>query len=110
MAGRKKLTKKAKLMLRWDILASVALVSVLLNVFFFSGVVLYSSTNQLDASLYEAAEQNLCLDNYTENLEDALRDADDPQAARAKFEIQCRSGQFEAYYQNAVDSYLNNTL
>lgn len=114
MAGTKKLTKKVKAAMRSDVIASVALVSVLLNVFFFSGVIIFSASNQLDASLYEAATTNLCNENYADNLMDemelAIEDGRDPAVAKANFEVVCRSGEFEPYYDNAVEAYLNNTL
>ena len=108
--NRKKLTKKVKSYIRADVMGSVALVSVLINVFFFSGVVLFNSTNQLDVSLYEAAERNLCLDNYEENLMDEMEESEDPALARANLEIECQSGEFTRYFENAVELYLDDTL
>jgi len=106
--GSKKLTKKVKAVIKSDVIGSVVLVSVLINVFFFTGVVLFSATNQLDASLYNAAVTNLCSSNYADNLSVELDEAKNPDAAKAKFEIMCRSGEFSRYYENAVEAYLDS--
>ncbi len=108
--NRKKLTKKVRGYIKKDMLAAIAIVSLMVNVFFFSGVVLFSATNELDISLYEAAEKNLCVDNYEQNLLDEIDAADEPAAARANLEIACKSGDFERYFENAVQLYLNDTL
>ena len=106
----KKLTKKVKGVIRADVMNSVALVSVLVNIFFFSGVVLFNATSQLDASMYEASVSNLCNENYADNLMREMEEADDPARAKANFEVICRSGEFTRYYENAVEAYLNATL
>ena len=108
--SNKKISKKVKGLIRSDVMNSVALVSVLVNVFFFSGVVLFNATNQLDVSMYEAAVNNLCTDNYTENLAREVDESKNPSEAKANFEVVCRSGEFTRYYENAVEAYLNNTL
>ena len=108
--NQKKLTKKVKAIIRSDVIGSVALVSVLLNIFFIAGVVLFNATNQLDVSVYEASVTNLCNENYADNLMDEMEAAEDPALAKANFEIVCRSGEFTRYYQNAVEAYRANTL
>jgi hypothetical protein len=108
--GGKKLTKKVKAIIKSDVIGSVALVSVLLNVFFFSGVVLFNATNELDVSVYEASVRNLCNDNYDSNLQDEMERASDPARAKANFEIVCRSGEFSRYFENAVEAYKASTL
>lgn len=105
---RKKLSKKAKAALRTDVIAAVALVSILINLFFFSGVFLFSATNELDVPLYEASVEKLCFDNYSENLTQQLEEAKNPTAAKANFEIACRSGEFQRYHDNAVEAYLSS--
>ncbi len=106
----KKLTKKAKKLMKVDIVSSVALVSVLINLFFFSGVILFNSTNRLDESLYNASVVNLCHDNYQDNLTNFMNESTNKAAAKANFEIQCRSGDFGRFYNNAVDAFLKNSL
>lgn len=108
--NKKKLTKKVRAVIKSDVMGSIALVSVLINIFFFSGVVLFSATNQLDVSLYNTVAKNLCVDHYQENLLDQMTTADNPATAKANFEIKCGTGEFERYYNNAVEAYLNDTL
>lgn len=106
----KKLTKKVKSVIKSDLIGSIALVSVLINVFFFSGIVLFNATNQLDVSLYNASVKNLCIDHGEENLAAEMAAADNAGLAKANFEVECRTGEFERYYDNAVEAYLNDTL
>lgn len=104
--AKKKLTKKMKKALQNDAIASVFIASLLLNVFFLSGVLLFASTNKLDKSVYDAAFNNLCEENYTDNLADTVEDTSDtPGLARMEHEIRCQRGDFEPYYQNAIEAY-----
>lgn len=105
----KKLTKKVKNVMKSDFFASLALVSILFNVFFFTGVVLFRSTNQLDMSLHTAAFDNLCNKNYTENLQEELKASNDPRLTQTLFEIRCQEGDFKRYYENAVQAYINDS-
>jgi hypothetical protein len=106
--NRKKLTKKVKMMVKGDVMGSLAMASILLNVFFLSGILLFAATNQLDASLYNASVKNLCVDNYEQNLSKQLSENQDkdPETTKAMFEVVCVKGEFETYYKNAVDAYL----
>ena len=91
---RKKLTKKAQGILRSNIFISLALTSILFNLFFFVGIVLFNSTNNLDESLYTAAVGNLCDENYAENLEERMEDSVNPEYEKAIFEVKCQTGEF----------------
>ena len=104
----KKLTKKAAKLLRTDVLVSVALASLLFNVFFFVGVLVFSSTNQLDRNMYDIAFSNLCDKNYTENLNELMEQSDVPELTKLKFEAQCFQGDFVRYYQNALEAYISD--
>ena len=108
--NKKKLTKKVKAVMNQDIIVSVAMVSIMINIFFFSGILLFTSTSRLDASLYEASRDNLCVENYVSNLERELEASSDPATTQALFEVMCQSGEFERYYSNAVEAYLDDTL
>lgn len=88
-----------------DIMASLFIASLLLNVFFLSGVLLFNGTNKLDESVYSTAYSNLCENNYSDNLTDAIDNSKQPITAAMQHEIRCNKGGFEAYYQNAVEAY-----
>lgn len=106
--NRKKLTKKVQKIIKSDIFASVALVSILFNIILFSAVLLYQSTNAIDLSVYNASYDKLCKDRYDDNLIDQIEESSDPAYAKALFEVKCESGDFQRYYDNAVESYLND--
>lgn len=107
--NKKKLTKKVQKIIKSDVFASLALVSILFNVFFFSGIVLFTSTNSLDLSLHRAAVGNLCEKNYNDNLVREMDRSSDPALAKTLFEITCEEGDFYRYYDNAVQAYLNDS-
>ncbi len=104
----KKMSKKAWKIVKSDMFAAVALVSVLMNLFFFSGLAVFSGTNDLDMSVYEAANERLCNSQYNNNLKKEMEESDNPSVAKAKLEITCRQGDFIRYYDNAVQAYLND--
>lgn len=108
--NKKKLTKKVKSAIKFDTMSSLAMVSIMINIFFFSGIVLFNATTRLDVSLYNTAFERLCERNYTENLQNEIDSADDPETAKAVFEVECRSGGFKQYYDNAVEAYLEATF
>ena len=93
--NKKKLTKKVKAVMHQDIVVSVAMVSIMINVFFFSGVLLFASTNRIDLEVFDAAKENLCSNNYDQNLGEVLNEANDKVATKALFEVKCQSGEFQ---------------
>lgn len=110
MAKRKQLTKKVKALLRTDVLVSIALTSVLLNVFFFSGVYLFQKTNNLDEWMYRVSYNNLCTENYTENLVERMEESTAPEVAKVRFEALCNTGDFERYFDSIFEAYLADQL
>ncbi len=110
MASKKKITKKIKDLIQYDVLMSVAITSLMLNIFFFSGVVLFNGTNTIDESAFRASYSNLCDKNYVENLKERMEDAKSPELAKIQFEVDCLEGDFGRYYQNAVEAYYTDRL
>lgn len=107
--NKKKLTKKVKNIIKSDVFAAMALVSIMFNVFFFSGILLFNSTNKLDLAMHNASIDNLCVDHYEENLVEQMELSSDPALAKSLFEIRCQSGDFERYYDNAVQAFLSDS-
>lgn len=110
MAKKKKLTKKIKNLIQNDILASLAFASLLLNIFFFSGMILFSATNKLDEDVFRAAYSNLCDENYVQNLQQRMEESTSPELAQVQFEVDCLQGDFDRYYRNAVEAYYTDRL
>ena len=106
--AKKKLTKKIKGLIKRDMWVSVAAVSILLNLFFVVGAVLFATTSSLDSAVYRAGYNNLCDKNYAENLNDRMNDEKDEAKALRDFEVLCLRGDFEPYYLNAVEAYLSD--
>lgn len=110
MKFQKNLTKKVKSIMQSDMLAAVAMVSILANVFFIIGVGLFITTNKLDKSAYSLAFQNLCIENYEENAKVAAEDAANPDLALIYFDMLCGGGEFDKYHEEAVQKYLKDKL
>lgn len=94
--------------MKGDVFASIAIVSLLLNLFFLVAVVMFNSTNNLDEEAYRAAYANLCDKNYEDNLADREVDAEDTQQAADLFNAYCRTGEFTEYFDEAVSNYLTD--
>ncbi len=103
--AKKKLTKKIKNLIKYDLLMSIAMASILLNIFFLVGVLLFNTTSKLDERIFKAAYSNLCDKNYITNLDQRMDDATDPDAAKIQFEADCLRGGFDRYYQNAIEAF-----
>lgn len=94
-----------------DMLVSVAIVSVCINIFFFVGVGIYTTTNKLDESAYSVAYSNLCIENYKENAKRAVEsNPENPDIALLYFEVACKEGEFSPYYEDAVEAYISDKL
>lgn len=102
-----KLGKRAAKLLKRDLLHSVAMASILLNILFLVGwaVVTYGDADQ---EAYDLARNRLCVDNYSKNLQKAVKDSTTTEAAQVaalEFKIQCVSDDFKPYYENAIETY-----
>ena len=106
----KKLTKKAEKLFRSDVRLSFVLASLLLNLFFFSGVLAFNATNLLDQPLYKLAKSNLCDENYEENLSSIVADANNKELAKLEFEAECNAEAFQPYYDNAIESFYSEEI
>lgn len=94
--------------MRGDVFASIAMVSLLFNLFFLIGVVMYNSTNNLDEAAYNSAYANLCDKNYSSNLAERQEEAGNSKQAKDVFNAYCRTGEFTEYFDEAVNSYLTD--
>ena len=102
-----KLGKRATKLLKRDLIHSVAMASILLNILFLVGwaVITYGDADQ---EAYDLARNRLCVDNYKENLNQAILEASTEDAgkiAAIEFMVQCVSDDFKPYYENAIETY-----
>lgn len=97
----KKLTKKVKKHISDNMLVAVALTSLLINMFFLIGVIIYASTDRLDKALYNNAYTRYCLDDDVIVFEEGSLE-------KSEYEVGCRTGDFGPYYNSALQDYLRD--
>lgn len=104
-----KTTKKVKKEISRNVLIAVAITSVLLNMFFLIGLVVYSSTNKFDSALLVESTKRYC-DNYTTNMNmvEYFSTPNGIAPDEAAHSITCKQGEFFPYYSNAVNDYLRD--
>lgn len=105
-----KLGKRAAKIVKQDLIHSLAIASVVLNILFLVGwaVIINGDTDQ---QLYDTARDRLCVDNYEENLQKAIGDADNEAAgkvAAVELSVECVSEEFKPYYESAISTYTQN--
>jgi hypothetical protein len=105
----KKLTKKAKQVVKENIVMALVITSVLINLFFIIGAVTYASTSKFDDSLLRVAIARYCNDVKDLNLSDKEVVINDQTVSQETlFDITCNSGEFAPYYNQAVAEYLRD--
>lgn len=114
MAAKKKssfkLGKRAAKLVRQDLLHSVAIASVVLNILFLVGWAVIINGGS-DRELYDTARERLCVENYDENIARVINEAEDDAAATTavtEFTIECVGDDFEPYYESAINTYTQN--
>lgn len=111
MKFQKKLTKKVKSIIHLDLIGSIAVVSVCMNIFFLVAIGIYVTTNSLDKAVYEQSQLQYCIENYEENLVDFMKNNDaNPELARLYFEVECNQGDYSDYQDKAVQQYIEDKL
>jgi hypothetical protein len=101
----KKASKKAQKITRENLILATAITSLLFNLFFISAVVIYRSTSKFDYAIYTSATAKYC-DDYSEIKSDDSSDT--PYSSEVAFALDCRSGQFAPYYEQAKDEYIRD--
>lgn len=88
----------------------MAITSVLINMFFLIAVITYNTTNKFDESIYKKAVAEFCDQDY-ENVSSADTGVfvdDVPILPSESYAIECRTAEFEPYYNQAVEDYLKD--
>ncbi len=103
--AKNKLTKAVKKNIKQNTLVAVIAASLLINLFFFTGLVIYNSTTQIDISLLNETRAQVCGEDYEDHLAELSAETGDPDAAKIALETTCVKGDFAPYYQGAVNEY-----
>lgn len=105
-----KLGKRAQKIVKKDLIHSLAIASVVLNILFLVGWAVITNGSS-DQEFFETARTRLCVDNYQDNLNRVISDAENEDAAKLaalELSIQCVDEDFQPFYENAISSYTQN--
>lgn len=90
-----------------DIFTSLAILSIVLNIFLLSAVFVLTNGGTLNQSILSDLNNRYCDD--TSSLQTAINHAanngETSKQAQQKYEITCKSGNFAPYYSQAIHSY-----
>ncbi len=86
-----------------DIFTSIAIVSILLNVLFFASVLVLTSTDTFDDSIYQFVESRYC-SNISAVEQRAVELGSETEALR-EWHINCTTSEFEPYFNEAVEKF-----
>lgn len=101
--SNKKFLAKVHHAVQEDVVKSLAIASVLLNVLFLVSIIVLTSTNVFDRGLYTYAQENYC-----KNIDGVRQRAEklgSEKAAIDEWQVTCVGKNFEPFYKEAVDKY-----
>lgn len=99
----KAFTKKVQNIVKGDVVKSVAIASVLLNVLFLVSIVVLTSTNAFDHHFYNAARNHYCANSSA--VKDLTEELGNEEAAKAQFEVDCVGKDFLPFYKEALQKF-----
>ena len=108
MAKSNKLSKKTKKAIKENTLVSIVIASFLINLFFFTGLIIYNSTTEIDHGVYVTTKDKFCNDSYAEYLGKLQDTSSDYASDRAALNIECVKSDFVPYYEQAVNEYMSD--
>ena len=103
--AKSKLTKKTKKAVKENTLVAVVIASFLVNLFFFTGLIIYNSTTQIDYGVYSTTKDRFCNDNYADYLAGLQENSENYMVDRAALNVECVKGDFAPYFDEAVKEY-----
>lgn len=108
MATKKKnstkgLSQKVRKMVMGDIVKSIAIASVLLNVLFLVSVLVLTSTNVFDRDVYGAARERYCTNPHA--FEKRADELGDSASALKERQVDCIGDGFRPFYNEALEKY-----
>lgn len=107
MATKKKnsrsLSKKAQLIVKNDVVKSVAIASVLLNILFLVSIFVITSTDTFNRKVYVAARERYC--NNSAAVKERATELGDETIALQERDVDCIGTNFKPFYQEAIDKF-----
>lgn len=98
-----KLPKKVQKIIKGDVVKSVAIASVLLNVLFIATIFVFTATDSFDRSVYVGARTRYCQNQASIN--DRTAELGSEVEALREREVDCIGAGFKPFYQEALDKY-----
>ena len=96
-------SKKVSKLVRSDVVKSVAIASVLLNVLFFATILVLSSTNTFDRRLYTSVHSKYCQNSSA--LSERSKELGNAGEALNERQVDCIGKDFAPFYKEALDKY-----
>jgi hypothetical protein len=103
----KRFTNKVHKVVKSDIFTSVAILSIVLNMFLLAGVFVLTSADTYDRSLYESVRVKYCknVDGVVERSKELGSSAD----ALKEWKVTCLSDEFAPFYKEALKKFEAST-
>jgi phage terminase small subunit len=101
---KQRFTQKVHNLTRHDILTSVAVASILLNILFLITVIVLTNTDTFSRELYTAAREQYCSNSSA--LKDRVEEIGDAKQAVQERNVDCIGEDFAPFYNEALEKYL----
>jgi|GEM_PF-3886253 len=95
--------KKVRKLVQSDVIKSIAIASVLLNVLFFATLIVFSSTSTFDRQLYTSVHSKYCENSSA--LTVRSKELGDAGEALNERQVDCIGKDFAPFYKEALDKY-----
>lgn len=99
----RKISQKVQKIVKGDVVKSVAIASILLNVLFLVSLFVLTATDTFDRRVYVGARSRYC-DNHS-SIKERAKALGSEKAALQEREIDCIGENFKPFYQEALDKY-----
>ena len=98
------MTQKVRKIIKGDVIKSIAVTSVLLNILFLISIVAVTNAGNFDRHLYTGVRDRYCQNGAAAETRTKELGGDFDQAARER-EVDCIGNNFKPYYQEALDKF-----
>ncbi len=99
----KKLSQKAKKIIKSDLFTSIAIVSLVLNVFLLAGLYVLTSADTFDREVYLNVKERYC--KNPDAVIDRGKELGSNEKALQEWQVSCISKEFLPYYKEALQKF-----
>lgn len=103
MATKKKSSKKVQKIIKGDIVKSVAIASVLLNILFLVSILVLTATDTFDRRVYVGARTRYCQNE--KSIQERAEELGSETQALQEWQVDCVGEEFAPFYKEALDKY-----